>query len=204
MWEKYADSKSHVSHSWGAKVEADGVAEEVPGAMKESCPGPDPHFAPGSFGELPGVVAFCEISGEGGKRGKEEETGDSGWRGRGAQPFSKLGRSHQLWGRISSISWWMRKTQHLGRPSTVPGRLWAKMPFGLNFAGKGEHDKYKSHHATPGKRQDKRYATLPEKSKQKLKTPSKTEIFSAQMSLYLFQGWLAVESFSLLVWNILK
>lgn len=53
-------------------MKADGVAEEVPGAMEESCPGPDLHLAPGSFGE------------------------DSGWGGRGAQPFSKLGCRHQV------------------------------------------------------------------------------------------------------------
>jgi len=46
----------------------------------------------------------------------------------------------------------MGKTQHLARPSTAPGRLWEKMLCALDFAGKGEHDEYKSHHATPGKR----------------------------------------------------
>ena len=61
------------------KVKADGAEEKVPAVVKEPRPGPDLHFAPGSFGELPHLVACHEISREGrkGKPGKEEETGES-------------------------------------------------------------------------------------------------------------------------------
>lgn len=50
------------------KVKADCIAEKVPAATKEPRPGPDLHFAPGSFGELPGLVACHEISRERGER----------------------------------------------------------------------------------------------------------------------------------------
>lgn len=120
------------------KWKADGAEEKVPATMKEPCPGPDLHLAPGSFGELPHLVARGEISRKGrkGEPGKEEETGES--LGGGVQPFPKLGWRHQIWGGISPIPQWMGKTQHLARPSAVPGRLWAKMLHALNFGGKGE------------------------------------------------------------------
>lgn len=47
---------------------------------------------------------------------------------------------------------WMGKMQHPTRSSTVAGRLWAKLLCALNFEGKGEHDEYKSHYVTSGKR----------------------------------------------------
>lgn len=69
---------------------------------------------------------------------------------------------------------------------------------------KGEHEEYKSHHAICGKRWDKRKATLPEKSKKKLKKTSKTEVFFAQISQYFFKVALQLRASALLVWNILK
>lgn len=75
---------------------------------------------------------------EGRERGTRKGGRDRREPGGGVQPFPKLGWRHQIWGGISPIPQWTGKTQHLARPSTVPGRLWAKMLRALNFGGKGE------------------------------------------------------------------
>lgn len=63
--------------------------------MKEPYSGPDVHFASGSFGKLPHLVACHESirAGGKGKPGKEKERGG---REQVVQPFSKLGWRHQI------------------------------------------------------------------------------------------------------------
>lgn len=153
MWGKYADSKSHVPYSRGAKVKAEGVAAKVPAAMKEPRPGPDLHFAPGSFGELPGLVACHEISRGVGKGNQERrKRQDRDWVGRVVSTVL-----HKVGSEAPDVRGDKPHPTMDGedtaphKASTVPGRLWEKMCV-LNFAGKGEHDEYKSHHTTCGRR----------------------------------------------------